>query len=60
MDKGANEAKNSIDNPENAGDNDYDGNREKLHVKKDVQSQLDEINTQVFKVILTMTVTTSV
>jgi hypothetical protein len=53
MDKGADEAKNSIDNPENAGDNDGDdGNREKFHVKKDVQSQLDASNTQlVFKVM---------
>lgn len=56
MDRGAdeapNEAKNSIDNPENADvvSNDED-NRRKVHVKKHVQNQLQEANTQLsFKV----------
>lgn len=47
LDKGADEAKNSIDNPENADDD-----REKFHVKKDTQSQLEpQTYTQTFKVI---------
>jgi hypothetical protein len=50
MDKGASDAKNSIDNPENAGDNIEDSNREKFPAKKDVQNQLDASNTQSFKV----------
>lgn len=46
------EAKNSIDNPENARDNEG-GNQEHMHAKKDVQNQIQESNTQMsFKVKL--------
>lgn len=54
MDRGAideppGEAKNSIDNPANAGEN----SRPKTHVKKHVQNQIQESNTQLsFKVIV--------
>lgn len=42
-------AKNSIDNPENARND--ENTREKFHVKKDVQNQIQESNTQMsFKV----------
>lgn len=55
MGKGAgdspNDPKNSIDNPENARDN--EGNQDHVHVKKDVQNQIQESNTQMsFKVNL--------
>lgn len=52
-DDSPNEAKNSIDNPENAADSSEDGNRRKMHVKKHVQNQIQEANTQMsFKVKL--------
>lgn len=47
------EAKNSIDNPENAVENDDGESRVKVLKKKDVQNQIQEANTQTsFKVNL--------
>lgn len=48
LDKRADEAKNSIDNPENADDDDINKNRN--IVKKDIQMPLDGLSTQTFKV----------
>lgn len=50
FDDSQNENKNSIDNPENVGDSN-DGNQLNKPVKKDVQNQIQETNTQMsFKV----------
>jgi hypothetical protein len=46
-----NEAKNAIDNPENVGDIEDNGNQESIHAKKDIRNQIQESNTQMsFKV----------
>lgn len=51
VDDSLNEAKNSIDNPDNARANDNHDGRVKPHAKKEVQNQIQESNTQMnFKV----------